>query len=139
MRAFTETGSLIVNKARDRFIRHLPLLQTSVLNDIQTHFLTIAESQVSNQLTETELEDIESFVKYSRSYELCIAGVDKWVKLNISSLNDEGDNVFRDVLINVVLHKMDWKSVAKDMSLDGKKQAQTLFKQAVIYLWDKAL
>lgn len=138
VRAFTEQGLLIINNAQNRFFLHFPLLKQSALKDCKADYLSIDNLELLDQLSETEQQDIESFVKYSRSYELCIAGVDKWVRLNLLSLNNEADDIYRDVLTNVVLHKMDWKNTAKEMSLDGKKQAQVLFKQAVAYLWNKA-
>lgn len=136
VQSFSEVGHLIVDKARQRFESHFPLLRTTILSDIDTNFLTIPLSGLTEQLSETEWQDIESFVKYSRSYELSVGGVDKWVRLNLTALNDE-DDIFRSVLKNVVFEKMDWKEIAKKISLDGKKQAQVLFKQAVVYLWDK--
>lgn len=136
VKSFSEAGNLIVNKARQRFENHFPLLRATVLSEIETDFITIPLSGINDSLSETEWEDIESFVNYSRSYELCVCGVDKWVRLNLSALNDE-DDILRSVLKNVVFEKMDWKDVVKNMSLDGKKQAQVLFKQAVVYLWEK--
>lgn len=133
---FSEVGNFIVNKALQRFESHFPLLRATVLSEIETGFIVMPLSDLTEPLSETEWEDIESFVNYSRSYELCVGGVDKWVRLNLTALNDE-DDIFRSVLKNVVFEKMDWKEVVKNMSLDGKKQAQALFKQAVIYLWDK--
>ena len=136
---FTAAGEYIFDKARERFVHHLPLLQKYLLNDVETQYLEIQTLADSNQLSVTEQEDIESFVQYSRAYELCIAGVKKWAELNLSTIKSVADDVSYNVVINVIENNLGWKAIANTMHLEGKKQAQILFKKAVIDAWGKSL
>ena len=139
VRSFTEAGASIVNKAVERFSRHYPLLKKTALKDIRANIKLDADTDVVNKMSVSEREDIESFIKYSRAYELCIAGVSKWVRLNLHHYDANKDNaLFHEVLNNVIVKHMSWKQVVTAMKLDGKKQAQHLFKQAVIDLYERA-
>lgn len=134
---FSAAGDEIVKQARTRFLSHLPELQQTVLHDIDKKIIDIPLVNVTQELSQSELNDIKSFVTYSRGYELCIGGVNKWLVTHLAELKSEQNNQFTAVIENVVLHKMNWKSLAKHMKLDGKKQAQVLFKQAVVYFWNR--
>lgn len=138
VKALTASGKEVTRDCRKRFVSHFPQLHKTLLSDVD---ITIdeVEANVSNQnLSAQNLKDIESFIKYSRGYEISIAGVNKWSALHLSKIkNDMAIKDYYNVINLVVLMNMDWKSVANSMGLTGKKQAQDLFKEAVVYLWNK--
>lgn len=136
VKPFSDKGEIIIADARQRFLANFPLLRKTVLKELSMDYLRVGVISNDDDISENELKDVESFVKYSRAYELCISAVDKWIKLLM--LQRSNDNaVFKDVLNNVVFKKLSWIDVAKEMSLDGKKQAQSLFKQAVVDMWNE--
>ena len=135
VQAMTSKGAGIVKKAQQRFLSHLPFLKERQLKDIGIGQLALPEVNASEQLTEIDREDIDSFVKYSKAYELSIGGINKFLKLNDSILQRELDELSYKLVIAIVENKADWKDSAKELGLSGKKQAQALFKAAVSKLW----
>ena len=135
VRAMTQTGTDIVEKAQQRFLSHLPFLKERQLKDMDIERLSIPEIVPSEEFTEIDREDVESFVKYSKAYELSIGGINKFLKLNHSILESELDELSYRLLIAIIENNSDWKDLAKELELSGKKQLQTLFKAAIIKLW----
>ncbi|MDH5426125.1 MAG: GNAT family N-acetyltransferase [Gammaproteobacteria bacterium] len=137
VRPLSDKGTVIIEKAANRFVSHFPLLQQTVLKGVDKNIISHTDVSMRSELSQGEYEDILSFVSYSRAYELCIGGVNKWLNLHLTEIRNEENSKFTKVIENVLLHKTNWKNLANKMSLDGKKQARALFKQAVVYFWNK--
>jgi len=133
VRALNQAGETLVKKARRRFENHFPCLLKNVLSDID---LDINNSAGSNNqaMTDDEQEDIDAYVNSDRQYEICIGGVNKWLRCHQSQWQ-QLDQCQQALLDQVVHHHCDWKQVAQLLNLQGKKQAQADFKQAVKALW----
>ena len=131
----TRNGTEIVEKAQQRFLSHLPFLKERQLKDIDIDHLSLPEMILSEGFTEIDREDVESFVKYSKAYELSIGGINKFLKLNYSMLESELDELSYKLVMAIVENNSDWKDLANELELSGKKQVQALFKSAVIKLW----
>ena len=138
VKALTEDGKDVTCHSRNRFIEHFPYLHETILSDVDINIVeTITGNTDLQKLSAGELKDIESFVKYSRGYELSIAGVNKWLSLYLPRLkNNNVDSNYHEVIRCVVQLNMDWKTVSSTLGLTGKKQAQDLFKEATVFLWN---
>jgi len=138
VRPLTEKGRQIHAKARQRFSAHLPLLRHTVLRDVEPCYQADNGSAQSSQLSPLELEDISSFIHYSKAYELCIAGVNKWLNNHIESLKSiEAHDQYFKVVDSIVFRQHSWQTTVEIMQLAGKKQARALFKEAVSWYWQK--
>jgi len=136
VKALSESGGGIVADCRDRFSRHLPLLQQTILSDVSLP--GIVAKEISGPMSDDELKDIDAFMHYSRGYELTISGVNKWLLLHLDQIkNSVDEKQYFEVIDQVVRQKLGWKSVAKTMGLSGQHQAQVLFKEAVIHFWNE--
>ena len=136
VRAVTQEGADIVEKAQQRFISHLPFLKQRQLKDVDIDHLSLPEAIQSDEFTAVDREDVESFVTYSKAYELSIGGINKFLKQNYSILESELDELSYKLVKAIIENNSDWKAIANELGLSGKKQAQALFKAAVIKLWN---
>lgn len=138
VKALTESGKEITSFSRNRFIQHFPYLHNSLLSDVDINIVEAINETDQQDLSADDFKDIESFIHYSRGYELSIAGVNKWLHLYLSRMDKNAEERHYYDVINCIVHlNMDWKSVASTLGLTGMKQAQNLFKEATIYLWKK--
>ena len=138
VKSLTQSGKEIVSHSRNRFIEHFPYLHKSLLSDVDINIVKTISETDQQDLSADDFKDIESFVNYSRGYELSIAGVNKWLSLYLSRIeNNAAERNYYDVINCVVKMNMDWKTVASTLGLTGMKQAQDLFKEATIFLWNK--
>ncbi len=133
----TEQGEKINQEAHARFLGQLPFLFNDVLNDIPSVIKNSFQykEKVPLELTQLDKADLQSFIHYSRNYELCIAALNKTVLLKKDDIvrNDFSDN-FRDILKNKVIEAKSWKDIRKKMGLSGQNEARKLFHSAIIYL-----
>ena len=89
------------------------------------------------KLTELDKKDLNSFILYSRNYELSIASVNKLVILKQAEIAEEKfPDHFRKVLNLKVMEKTSWKEVAAKLKLNGQNEARVLFSQAISYLYN---
>lgn len=132
VRPLTELGNRVAGQCRDRLYSHWPFLQKTVLRDIDDRLVGFPEGDLDTSASDRQ--DIESFVTTARSYELCIAGVNHWLQENRQAIEQLPD-VSSEIIDLVTRDTLDWKEVARQLNLAGKKQAQEMFKNAVIYCW----
>ena len=133
----TDKGEKVNREVHDRLIENLPYLFEDVLRDIPDKIKKIFKfvSEKNITLNQFEQKDLQSFVEYSRNYELCIASLNKLVKLKKNTiLKDSFASEFRNVLNKKVINKMNWKELALDMNLTGKNEARKLFHDAICHL-----
>ena len=133
----TKKGGSVNQEARGRLIENLPYLFDDVLRDIPDKIKKIIQlkNEKNIELNQFDQKDLQSFVEYSRNYELCIASLNKLVNIKKNIINkDNFSNDYRNVLNKKVINKMNWKELALDMNLTGKNEARKLFHDAICHL-----
>lgn len=133
----TEQGEEVSKEAHARFNGQIAFWFDDILKDIPSGIKKRFNSNVSEslELNIYDKQDIESFVKYSRNYELCIAALNKLVVMNESYIQQEiFPDDFRKVLINKITRKVSWKEIGINMNLTGKNEARKLFHNAICCL-----
>ena len=134
VRPLTGHGTEIVTAARRRFEQHFSYLKKTVLKDVKLEIE--GNALLSDEMTEDDWQDLQSFIKTDRGYELCIAGINKWLLKQESQWATLDKN--QVALINeIIINNTSWKQAAINLQLQGKKQAQSLFKKVVITLREK--
>jgi tRNA(Met) cytidine acetyltransferase len=138
LKPLSQQGELVYQRAYERFLEQCSYWFDDVLSDISDDIKSCFKfeaSQYETNLNDIDKLELESYINFSRNYELCIAAINKFVHLNEQVINK---NTFPDELKKVlkekVMNKKDWKTVADEMKLDGKKTARQLFKEAIIQL-----
>lgn len=133
----TEEGEKVNQEVCARFAVQIPFLFDDVLKHIPNEIKNMFhfESEKTQELTKFDKDDLQSFIEYSRNYELCIASINKLVqmKYGVIKKNNFPDD-FRIVLNKKIIDKISWNELALDMSLTGKNEARKLFHSAVLYL-----
>lgn len=137
--AFTSKGKKIKDEAGTRFNKQLPFWLGDVLRDINSEIVeSIKIDKVEgSESIDLDKKDLQSFKKYSRNYELCIAAINHLVIMKKNEIEEEefpGD--FRDILVTKVVNKKSWKEVGLIMKLAGQNEARKLFYRAVCYLME---
>lgn len=137
----TQQGELVNQQAYERFLEQCTYWFDDVLSDLSDEIKACFKSEAGKY--ETNLNDIdklelESYINFSRNYELCTAAINKLVHLKKQEINK---NTFpaelKKVLHEKIINKNDWKTIAEEMKLDGKKSARQLFKEAIVQLLAK--
>ena len=135
----SEKGKKINKEACTRFNAQLSFWFGDILKDIPLELKKYFQINKTQQLELTELDkkDLQSFIKYSRNYELCIAALNKLVTIKQSEIIEEKFPAdFRQVLTSKVIKKLSWKDISKDMKLTGQNEARKLFHRAIVLLKD---
>lgn len=133
----TEKGENVSREAHARLIENLPFLFDDVLRDIPDKIKKTFQFECEKNivLNQFDKKDLQSFIKYSRNYELCIASLNKLVKLKKNIiLKDSFASEFRNILNKKVINKMNWKELALDMNLTGQNEARKFFHDAICHL-----
>jgi len=82
-----------------------------------------------------ESKDLQSFLKYSRNYELCISALNKFVMIHLKEIEDNGfPENFRTILKSKIIDKQSWKDISKKMKLSGQAEARKSFYSAICFL-----
>ena len=134
---FSEKGKGVYSQAKTRFVEQLPFWFEDVLKDIPDTIKMLFPVKQEKQLllTETNKQDLQSFINYSRNYELCIASLNKLVLLEKKYIENQNfPDDFRKILSVKIVEKKSWKEIALEMKLTGKDAAQKIFHQAIVYL-----
>jgi len=136
MKALTQSGEEIHHQACERFIGQLPFWFDDVLKDLpgelKNNILT-EKIKSERKLTEYDKKDLQSFVNYSRNYELCIAALSKLVFSEQKLINNSAFSKKLKIILNEkVLNKKGWKQISININLTGKSEARKLFYQAII-------
>ena len=141
LKPLNRQGEIVYQDAYSRFIEQLSFWFEDVLSDLSKEIKQIFNIKLDEknlQLNERDDDDLKSFIHYSRNYELCIAAINKLVLLEQKTINNNTYPVeFKRIIVDKVHNKKDWKNIAGEMQLDGKKAARQLFKEAVIQLYEK--
>ena len=135
--SLSEEGKKVQQQAHAWFNEQLPYWFGDVLKDIPAEIKDSFQLEMKNspELTQLNINDLQSFSQYSRNYELCIAVLNKFVIMKSDDIVDDSfpDN-FRQVLNNKVIDKISWKDIGKNMELSGQNEARKLFHSAILYL-----
>ena len=138
MKPLSERGEKVYALAHKRFNEQLLFWFDDVLNDLPTdtkEIFNIREKEKYFNLSSYDEQDIQSFIEYSRNYELCIAAINKLVLLNQHVINSEKfPYELKRVLIEKIKQKKTWKKIAEEMNLNGKAASRDLFKKAITQL-----
>ena len=137
MLALSEQGKHVYHEAYARFIGQLPFWFDDILKDIPSEIKDgfKNETRQSLRLTQLDKNDLQSFIQYSRNYELCISAITKLVQLNKNVIaKDQFPKDFRQILNEKVMNKISWKNIANKLGLNGQNAARNNFYQAIVYL-----
>ncbi|MDH5395349.1 MAG: GNAT family N-acetyltransferase, partial [Gammaproteobacteria bacterium] len=125
-------GEEINRHASQRFTEQLPYWIDDVLNDLSEEIKSSfnANKPQSLNLNDEEKNDIASYIKYSRNFELCISAVTKFV-LQYEKLIEQSHfpESYREILFDKIIRKKSWQALGKDSALKGKSAARKYFYQ----------
>ncbi|MCK5601846.1 tRNA(Met) cytidine acetyltransferase [Candidatus Pacearchaeota archaeon] len=136
----SEAGIKVNEEACNRFNTQISFWLSDILKDIplelKKYFQT--NSVKSQELSEREIKDLDSFKQYSRNYELCISALNKLVTINQQKIAETKFPVdFQKILNCKVINKKSWKDIRKEMNLSGQSEARKLFHKAIVYLMEQ--
>ena len=132
-----DKGNRVYQEAYARFKSKVSFWFDDVLKNIPIEIKNIfhSETNIQLELTKYDEDDLDSFIHYSRNYELCIASLNKLVLLNENKIiQDNFPDDFREILNEKVNNKLSWKELGKNMGLTGQNEARDVFHDAIIYL-----
>lgn len=133
----SDKGETVYHLAHQRFIQQCPYLFDDVLKDLSEKIKRYFKSEFVNcdRLTDADNQDLYSFLNYTRNYELCIAAINKLVRMKQQQISEDTfPEDFKIILSEKIFNKSGWKQIAVLMKLNGQKDARLLLKQAVNYL-----
>ena len=133
----SEQGEHVSTEAHSRFNLQSPFWLNDLLQNLPERIKNRWQfvSDIVIDSAEFYKKDLQSFILYSRNYELCIGAINDFLinKEQVISQTTFPDD-FRLVIDKKIKHKKDWKAIAAEMHLSGKNEARKLFHQAVCYL-----
>jgi len=135
--ALNDSGTKIFEEAHERFKNQIPYLISDVLKKLPVEIVNNFQYQIdqSTSLNVFDKTDLNSFINYSRNYELCIAALSKFVMFKQNEITESDfPNNFRGILNKKVIDKLSWENIAKELKLTGKNDARKLFHSAIVYL-----
>lgn len=127
-------GKDIFQKAQSRFNEQIPYWVKDILKDIPPEVKVLLEKEVKLplELSIIDRKDIESYVCFSRNYELCIAALSKLVIINYSKVIRENMSEKSCCILQAkVVDKKSWQEIRFLMELSGKSEACKLFNNAI--------
>lgn len=135
----TSEGEKVFVEAEHRFLKQLPCWYNDSLRDIsdeiKNQFLPGAIK--TSGLDAGDRKDLESYINYSRLYELCIYPVNEYIRQqDLLVESPEFPAKFSQVLKLKTIDNKSWKDISVICDLTGKAAAQKLFHRAVSYLFD---
>ena len=139
LQEMSSKGQEIKKIARIQFNNKLKLWFDDVLKDITPVLKNEFDFNENKELTLSSFDkkDLNSFIHYSRSYELCISAINKYVAIRLSEINsDVLPDDFRHILNMKLVEKLNWKKVGTRLGLTGKTQAREFFRKAVSFLFE---
>lgn len=133
----SKVGSNDNDEAQVRFNYQIYYWFNDVLNNLSTELknnFSYTENKEQN-LSLLENKDLQSFLKYSRNYELCISALNKFVMIHLKKIEDNGfPENFRTILESKIIDKQSWKDISKKMKLSGQAEARQSFYSAICFL-----
>ena len=133
----SNNGRNIYKQSRDRFNQQIPYWLKDVLNDIPAEIKLLLQKETITplELSGFDKRDIDSFIHFSRNYELCISAISKLVILaDIKIMSESFPPDFRMILNEKVVNKKNWTEIKEMMGLKGQRDARNLFRDAVLEL-----
>lgn len=138
LRPLSLQGELVYKQANERFIEQSYYWFDDVLSDLPDNIKQFFQSEKKHKkkkLTDIDNQDLQSFIHYSRNYELCISAINKLVLFEKNRVEEKSfPEDFQKVLKAKIFNKKDWKEIAVEMKLNGKEAARLLLKKAIIFL-----
>ena len=138
LKPLSEAGEKVYALAYKRFNEQLLYWFDDVLHDLPIEIkeiFKVRRNEKDFNLSSYDKQDIQSFIKYSRNYELCIAALNKLVILNQPIINSEKfPYELKMILIEKIKEKKSWKKIAEEMNLNGKAASRDVFKKAITQL-----
>ena len=135
--ALTDKGEKVKREVLERFNGQLSFWFDDVLKDLPNEIKSCFPAELSKpvKLTELDIKDLNSFILYSRNYELSIAALNKLVMIKQADIAEEKfPDDYRKVLNLKVINKKSWKDIAQKLKLTGQDEARKLFYNAIKYL-----
>jgi len=128
-------GEHVSIEAYSRFNWQTPFWLNDLLKDLPEIIKNKLKTKTIADSSDFYKKDLQSFVLYSRNYELCIGAINNFLINKEKIIADKTfPDDFRLVIDKKIKYKMEWKAIAVKMHLTGKNEARKLFHQAVSYL-----
>lgn len=142
MKPLSQAGDLVYQQAYAQFVDKIPFWLDDVLHDLPNEITKNFQFNISQRkmsLSELDKKDLQSFILYSRNYELCIAALNKLVRLEKEVLSHEDfPKKLQIILTEKVINKLAWKKISEKMTLTGKGCSRKLFYEAMVELLERS-
>ena len=132
-----ERGVKLGVEATTRFSRQCHYWFCDILKDLSTDIKErfCFKQNKKEMLNQFDKDDLESFVQYSRNYELCIGAINKLIRIKQDKIKQKDfPNEFRQIINHKIETKASWKEIAVKMDLTGQNEARKIFHQAICCL-----
>ena len=139
LQSLSEKGNKVEQEALARYSGQLSYWFDDVLEDLDEAIKMrfAVDNSKPLKLTDLDKKDLNSYILYSRNYELSIAALNKLVRLKQSEIAEESfPENYRNILNLKVLKKSTWKEIVLAMELSGQTEARALFSEAINYLYN---
>lgn len=139
LRPFTIEGEKVFQETRKRFLQSLSdWLQEPLadLGDELKAFLGREEKVSEAGLSETDWQDINSYIATHRGYEACMSALHKLVEMVPAHLAELAEQD-RAVIVARVCQRQNWAETVKRCGFSGKNEAQKSLKRAIAELVKK--
>ena len=121
-----------------KFLRNISLWLEGALytlsDEIKNSVLLQSNEEMSKKITEIDLADVESFVRYNRNYDACMPAIIRYIK-NLVSTTELLTEQEQQILRLIVQYKNDWKTIVLKLNdsaqISGKAQATQLLCSAL--------
>lgn len=135
--ALSEKGEKVKSEALERFAGQMDFWFEDLLKTLPEEIKERFSSEFTKpvKLSRLDIKDLNSFILYSRNYELSIGALNKLVMIKQSEIAEEKfpDN-YRKILNMKVINKASWKDIVQALGLSGQDEARELFHSAIKYL-----
>ena len=140
--ALNDAGEDIVAEARACLLSDLAQALSDPLSDLDAGVAALLLQQQSNVKeiettapAQRDLENVRSFIDSERSYEDCLASIWRCVLWALRVQNNESSSIKHDieqgVVINKVLQRHSWSTVAKQFGFAGKADVKQCLREGL--------
>jgi len=139
LQEISSKGKEVKKIARMQFNDKLKLWFDDFLKDISPELKNEFDFNENKELSLSSFDkkDLYSFIHYSRSYELCISAINKYVAIRLAEISsDVLPDDFRHIFNMKLVEKLNWKEIGTRLGLTGKTQARECFRKAVSFLFE---
>jgi len=134
LKSFNQQGEEVFKNVRGKFRRYLSFWMQGPLDDMpENMFQFLAKETVidSDELSDTDWKELNSFALTYRGYEACMWPVKKFIRQYDNLLNLL-TKIERQIIIEKVENNLSWSKVVKVMSLKSKAEAVSLLRSAIL-------